>query len=266
MVLLWAHMTEDTQSESESRTQAGGEASIGRALNFALQHLGVTIAVGGAATVGIRLMVVSRGNTLTARALLQHGGTTEVLLATALTVVPFLLLAVAGVAHRLARPAGSRPWAIESTLINISTVSGLAFLAIASMGTVLTVAAVVVIWAVATKVFKRSDRGQQIMHWIYGAGAIALLFAVFRSDEMWLASEQISLDDGETVAGYVLAESAAGLVVLVEGDRTVRLLDLDHGRADRELCDLRRERWLDRPLWSWLPPGESRPTYPVCDV
>ena len=204
------------------------------------------------------LMRVAQGSPQTALAVLAQGGTANVLLGSALSIVPLVAAgAVGGILGHLWRPPFRHEgWRGEAVRLGWS-------LAVLAVGVVLAPPALVAAAAVmALVVRKQSDDVPDGK----GAAATVLLVLVWL---LWVAKpwwplERVELSNDEPLIGFVLSSSGRdSAVLLAEPRRVVFVPSADV--TDREICagdSKSLDRWFYEPTWSMIadPAG-----YPSCE-
>jgi hypothetical protein len=224
-----------------------------RPSDLVLQHLPLALTAAVFALVFVRLLVVSRGDAITARAILASAGPTEVVLGAVLTVLPGLLVVIAIVIPWVFRMPLLAPtsymrvaWGFAVALVLLITglmvVVGLYTQSLTSFGFGLAVAFVLgaaVEWSIRREAAK--DPTQSVtpgQTTVLGIAVVIFLSLISVGDEPWLPPEKVEVHGQDPLVGYVLDVSDTELVVLEDEDRKVTRLDLDDVES-REICRLK---------------------------
>lgn len=212
-----------------------------------------------------KLLVVAHGNETTFLALLGHSDTATVAAVAVLVAAPGAAGVCAGAGVVLlgsvSRTDRRRGWG----LLGVAAVTAVVLVPAA---TALIGAAVIGSCAGIAHVLRRRTRWASneasssavgASRWLtMCAGVIAF---VLIQDDPWLPAESVTVRGGRPIVGYVVAESPAELLVLLESDRNVV-------RVERSRATSRRYCTVHGPFESasvaaWVA-GASRP-YPECD-
>lgn len=241
----------------EPEATSGTDSTPDRLAVWATQHL--TLLAGGAfaTLVALLLVRVSRGNPRTALAVLQQGGTGNILLGTSLALLPLVAAGLVGgiLAHVWPHPAPQRTRRTTMDKVGLTAVILVVGVAIAPLVFV----AMSVVMAVLLR--RRSSESRE------GSGAAILLLGCvwfFLVAAPWWPLERVEPEGGGgSVVGYVLSASGDDLAVLTEDSRHVEYLSIA-GPASRRICvdDSRvPSRLLTESIWSVV---RDRDGYPEC--
>jgi hypothetical protein len=205
-----------------------------------------------------KLFVISHGNIQTARAMLSAAGAVEVLFGTFMgllwfvgIVLFFAMLAV----NFSARWKGFRTYTLYG--------AGLSLLLVLVTAPVITVAlafgfvAVFVVVDLLTESIGPSRPRTRpaidgfIARWRPMLVSLLLfpLLLALTVDLPWFPSEDIALQNGDHVVGYVVGREENSLVVLVAEGRLIRRIGLSE-MTSRQICDPVIATWFQNSIWS----------------
>jgi hypothetical protein len=205
------------------------------------------LTVGVLTLVFVRLLIVSRYDANTVRAILASATPTQVLFGTLVNSMAGLLPVVAiGIPWMLRMKRGVVA-GLTFAVVGLLTISAIQlglhswpWLAFVLSLSFAVLAGLATEWDIRRYSARspgegRGDRkpyGQDV------AVAAVLVLALFiGSDQPWLPAEAIEVRGNETLVGYVLDKDDTDLVVLAQADRTVVRLDRSDVQA-REICRL----------------------------
>jgi hypothetical protein len=221
--------------------------------SFLLQHLGLLAPAVALGFFAASLMRVARGNTVTALAILQAQSGVDLALAIALRLLPIVLFTLAAIAVWAVRSGRfqnrDEPLWILMLLVTLLVPVGqlLSMLLIILLATTPTIR-----WHYRRRKGKEVRNEAPFRKSGHFDGIIAVLLVIFLlPDTMWLPPEALTLNDDQSLVGYVLAESDAELRVLRESDRTVLAVDRVDVH-DRQLCELRSLGWQGKSLFGLI--------------
>jgi hypothetical protein len=227
-------------------------------LTWATANVPLLFGAGLAASTVVRVATVSRGDTTTARAIIQFSGTGDVLVGVIVGMVPVVVTYAAVGAwiwwwRRRTWRLVALPLLVSFLVLLIAPVGGITLGVLSSFGFLFVLHG------------ETLDR-RAIVGVFVGIVALPLLNGVVVSDEMWLPAEELSVK-GSYEVGYVLRDDTEKLVFLRESDRSVVFI----ARNDilgRGLCKVSGGRGvLDRAFDNRvldLIGDERGPDYPGC--
>jgi hypothetical protein len=214
-----------------------------------------------------RLITVSHYQPETALGLLAAGGIGTLVMAFAVTVVPWLAPLAAVTIFRFAGDLYNEGRRAVLTFTTALVVAEIALLT----SPIWVIAAVLLLEAVLTAIEAWSRR--RVLK-KYGPGgvwrrdhpfvryALPFVFALMAQlavGQPWFPPETVVLSDGSSFLGYVVAEDARWTTVLQESDRHLRRLPADL-IATRTICT--RRVWFDSALGDL---ARRTPGYPSCE-
>lgn len=202
-------------------------------LDRAERNLGLLASLGLVLAAILKVMVVSHGSTVTARALLAETDTVHVATGIALLSLPMIAVAtiVAVAGHAGAREEGS-----ALRLPEDAVVLALAAIAVATAGwtmsTLVVAAALILRFRLGPWLARRREQEERARAAagrpalpsvrLQMAGVVGLIAFVFlvADDRPWLPAESM-LVHGQRLTGYALSENAGEVVILIDSHRAV---------------------------------------------
>lgn len=212
------------------------------------QNVALLAAAAFGVMTALLLMRVAVGNPQTALAVLQQGGTGNVLLGSALSLVPLLIAGlVGGLLAQLWREVPSwSEWRVLAPKLGWSFV-GLAAGLLLAPPLLVGIAAVMALWF-----RRRSDEGPEGMK-VLGVTLLAVAWLLFVAKPWW-PLERLELSNGDTAVGYVVSGAGSDVGVLVGAPRQVVHLTLaaPDGRSICTDTSASLGRWYSESLWSMM--------------
>jgi hypothetical protein len=247
-------------------------------------HLAALGALASAALIAARLLAISRYDPTTAATILQTAGTTTVLLGTALSLLPFVVVFVTC--------AIALAVCIDQTLFGSQLRIGPEILILAVGVSIMLLPALLCIpvllfvvfaaaigWRIRRRngafSFRSVVAGSRVLRVEVAVLAVCFVLTPVVLPQPWLPNEEVRLKDNSVLVGYVLGDLQGRVAVMSDRDRKIFLVD-PADISDREFCAGPAQlggRLSSAPrltvhgslLGSWLY-GSDVPSYPRCPV
>lgn len=224
-------------------------------------HLGLLLSGALFVLVLVRVLFAAGFDTTTAMAILQHGGTANVVLGSTFASLPLLTSLMTG--HVVARFVfGPRPGLTWLPLLLLGLVLAVAYVALVAFAAVaiLIVLGLLIHWCRRGKstpptapVTEEEVPDQSLL-------TTGLLFLVLlpMSASSWLPTEELSVRGSASFTGYVLASEGADTYLLTE-EVPEHVQSVPTEYLKRRLCQT-EEVWYGITLWDL----QQRDRYPEC--
>jgi hypothetical protein len=217
-----------------------------------LDHLPLAVTGLASGLVFIKLFAISHGNIQTVRAIVNVSGTVEVIFGILLGALPLIGSLLFFVALANARP--SYPLVTRIYLFVLAA-SGLVIVVVTTPGDQITGTAIstVLMGGLAITFWQpdfvehegeKSGGGAALEQETISLNSLkhilvilGLVILFLPSDIPWLPAEDVMLDNGDHIVGYVLGVEEGSVVVLTEQERVIERVDLSDIRS-RRLCEL----------------------------
>lgn len=239
---------------------------------FVREHPGIFVSGVVLATVVFKLLSVAHGSAETVAALLQATGAVDVGLAALLMGARSLsvVLVVFAIPQFGEAIRERDPLLVPGVVLLVSIVAAAVLV---PWHALVALALPLAFWAISSVIWAERDRreGKRLLgprnvpnRWqatVMGVLGLAIAWAVIAfSDRPWLPTEQLTLDGGDQVVGYVIEENDDDILFLREPQRIVERLET--ATVDtRVFCTM--DASDPRPLILRMM-GMERPVYPEC--
>jgi hypothetical protein len=223
-----------------------------------------TLTAGAVSTVlvALRLLSVAKFNPETAYGILQSSGTSDILIGTVMSVLPSVAI-IAGSCLVLARiflvPNHLKPPAEFAAWASIAILAGITLLTIPvryGIAVVLCAIAILIVWRNKAKIDMNAPLAGKAGRFI--TRGVAFIFATIliigiAATPPWMPEEHLTFNGATSpvaVTGYVLTETADGMIILQAKPRRIRYF-APHTLKSRFMC-LNPPRW-DFPIIFYVP-------------